>query len=82
MRSEITISYSWEPVELKAIPERHKEALQEDAYSRIFQMIKDGYTSGELFTSVRYGQEFVPEEHEEDGIEYKGWWSMTYKMEP
>ena len=42
-------------------------------------MIQEGYTSGELFTSVRYGKDIVPEEDEDDGLEYSGWWSLTTK---
>jgi len=59
------------------IPEKHIEALEEDALNRIFEMYKEGYTSGELSTSVRYGKDLVPEEDEEDGLTYSGWWSLT-----
>jgi hypothetical protein len=39
-------------------------------------MIKEGYSSGELCTSVRYGKDEVPEEDEEEGLSYSGWWSI------
>ena len=69
-------NFWWTADEGIDIPEKHKEALNEDALERMSQMIKEGYTSGELSTSVRYGKDIVPEEDEEDGLAYSGWWSI------
>ena len=73
----LNIQYYWDCDSGIDIPEKHKEALKEDAESRIFEMIKSGYNSGELFTTVRYGKEIVPEEDEEEGLQYSGWWSVS-----
>ena len=40
-------------------------------------MIKENYNQGELSTSVRFGKDEVPEEDEEEGLNYSGWWSIT-----
>lgn len=36
-------------------------------------MLKEGYYSGEY---VRFGKDEVPEEDENDGLSYSGWWSI------
>lgn len=69
-----TIKYHWTCDDIEKIPEKHKEALTEDAEERIFKMIKEGYNQGELNTSVRFGKEVVPEEDKEEGLNYSGWW--------
>ena len=76
MNMSIEIDYAWECDQEVEIPKKHEEALKEDAESRIFEMIKEGYTSGELFTSVRFGKDIVPEEDEEDGLTYSGSWGI------
>lgn len=78
MEMEIKISYHWECDTNIEIPDKHKEALKEDAVNRIFEMIKEGYYSGELYTSVRYGKDVVIEEDEEDGLTYSGYWEVDY----
>lgn len=76
MNKTINIEYYWKCDAGIEIPEKHKEALEEDAESRIFDMIKEGYFQGELNTSVRYGKDEVPEEDEDDGLSYSGWWTL------
>ena len=66
--------YYWVCDEGIDIPERHIEALIADAEERILYYLREGYHSGELSTSVRFGQEIVPEEDEDDGLNYSGWW--------
>ena len=73
---KMKIDYHWKCDAEIDIPEKHREALIEDAETRIFQMIKEGYLMGELNTGVRYGKEIVPEEDEENGLEYSGWWGF------
>ena len=77
MEAKIEIMYRWICDDFPTIPEKHKEALKEDAENRIFEMIKEGYHQGELSTSVRFGQDIVEEEHKEDGLNYSGWWSVN-----
>jgi len=77
MKKKITIEYHWDCDSEIEIPIKHHEALEEDAQARIFDMMKEGYTSGELITSVRYGKDVVPEEDEEDGLSYTGWWGIN-----
>jgi len=81
MKINITIDYNWSCNDEIDIPEKHREALKEDAHRRIFEMMAEGYYSGELFSSVRYGKDIVPEEDEEDGLEYSGYWSIELKDE-
>ncbi len=78
MKTTVSIDYNWDCDQGIEIPEQHKEALKEDAESRIFEMIKEGYFSGVLFTSVRYGKDVVPEEDEEGGLTYSGSWSVEF----
>ena len=66
--------YYWECDTIGSIPEKHIEALKEDAEERILYYLQEGYHSGELNTSVRYGQDKVPEEDPEEGLSYSGWW--------
>ncbi len=81
MNNTIKINYYWEEGGGTIIPERHVEALEEDAMSRIFEMVKDGYYQGELNTSVRYGKDEVSEEDEEDGLSYSGWWNVEFNRD-
>lgn len=73
------INYYWECEQVEIIPEKHKEALKEDAVNRIAEMVKEGFSEGELHTTVRYGKDIVPEEDEDDGLTYSGWWSLCSK---
>ena len=78
MRREVTISYNWEKQgdgkDDGTIKPKHQEALEESAMDRISKMMKEGYSSGELFDCVRFG-----DEDGEDGIEYSGSWDITTK---
>lgn len=76
MQMQLDINYHWTCDQGIEMPEKHHEALKEDAEDRIFEMIKQGYYQGELFTSVRYGKDVVPEEDQEAGLTYSGWWSV------
>ena len=81
MEGKMEINYNWKCDQLIYIPQKHEEALKEDAESRIFEMIKEGYYQGELNTSVRRGKDIVPEEDEDEGLTYSGWWSVIIKHE-
>ena len=75
MKKRIEIEYNWSRVDDGEIPTKHNEALEEDAETRIFDQIKEGYREGELCTSVRFGSDIVPEEDEDEGLEYTGYWN-------
>ena len=79
MEFKIEIDYHWICDEGIDIPEKHLEALKEDAEERIFEMHKKNYREGELCTIVRYGKEIVPEEDEDEGLSYSGWWKINTK---
>ena len=79
MKREVIISYNWskDSDELDNSTEikfKHQEALEESAMNRILEMMKEGYTSGELVDCVR-----MDDEDGEEGIEYSGWWSIDTK---
>lgn len=75
MEFKLNIDYYWKSDDGIDIPAAHLDALTEDAYSRIFEMVKSGCHQGELNTYVRLGKDIVPEEDEQDGLSYSGWWS-------
>lgn len=74
MEGKISIEYNFNRNDDSDEPIKpsHLEALQEDAEERIFEMIKEGYYSGELHTYV-----LVDDEDGEDGISYSGWFTIT-----
>lgn len=74
--SDIKISFEWESDNGIDIPEKHFDALKEDAEEQIKKHIQKGHNDGELYTSVRYGKDVVPEEDEDDGLGYSGYWSI------
>jgi len=76
MNKEFKLSFRWSCDQGIEIPEQHEDALEEDAKERAFEMLRQGYSSGELCTYVRYGKDEVPEEDEEEGLSYSGWWSF------
>ena len=78
MEITMKINYHWKCDQEVDIPKKHEEALKEDAESRIFEMIKEGYHQGELNTSVRFGKDHVPEEDEDEGLTYSGWWYCKF----
>ncbi len=73
MKREIAISYNWQCEALEGeIPFCLAEVLEEHTYDRVFLMMKDGYTSGELCCNANIDIEgkVTPE----DGWECHGWW--------
>jgi len=76
MEVNLNIEYYWTADSGIETPEKHKEALKEDAEERISKIIQEGYIEGELVTTVRFGKDIVPEEDEKEGISYSGWWKM------
>lgn len=80
MKRKLVIKYHWTNDEgIEPIPEMHQEALEEDALDRIAEQLKEGNWCGELSSSVRFGKDRVPEEDEEDGLNYSGWWEVKRK---
>ena len=69
---QIKITYRWSKDDSSEIKTNHQEALDESAQSRIFEMMQQGYTSGELHDNVR-----MDDEDGEDGVEYSGWFEVS-----
>lgn len=67
-KSTIHIEYNWHRSDGGDIPQSHIEALEESAKDRIFGMINDGFTSGELCDNITMVEE--PDE----GTDYSGYW--------
>ncbi|MDB4590943.1 DUF4116 domain-containing protein [Flavobacteriaceae bacterium] len=79
MKLEIKIKYWWACNEQVDIPLQHYEALSEDAQARIYGQTSEGMSEGELVTSVRFGKDVVPEETEDEGLSYRGYWTYEIK---
>lgn len=75
MEIQITINFDWSRNDGKSVKKTHREALEESAKERIFEMMKDGYTGGELSDSVR-----MDKSDGKNGIEYSGSWSIDTKV--
>lgn len=70
MKKKTIISQEWWLNEGdKNIPTDHQSELENEGISRAIEMMKDGYTSGELFCVV------------DDGTNYNGFWSLTTETE-
>jgi len=65
IKRNIKITFNWWNDEKGEIPSNHLSFLEKEAENRIFEMRKEGYTSGELNTKI-------------DDIEYSGWWDISY----
>jgi len=52
----------------------HREVLEEEGINRVVEMMKDGYTSGELNHNLCLDQN-----DPDEGIDYSGFWSLTTK---
>jgi len=75
VNKKITISYHFDQREDIELTEEELEYLDEHAVDRANEMIKQGYTSGELYHIM-----YRDRENEEDfEIECDGWW--YYKIE-
>lgn len=59
------------------IDQGHLDVLKESGVERACNLIADGYTSGELSDSVR-----LYDNDPEDGVEYRGWWSLEETEAP
>ena len=46
MERKMTITYNWLNEEGETPTQSHQEQLEDDAVSRIFEMLREGYTSG------------------------------------
>mgnify|MGYP001566593834 FL=1 len=70
---KINITYRWWRDDEKEIDTRHAEALEETAQNMIFQMMIEGYMSGELNDNVH-----MNDNDPKDGVTYNGWWEASY----
>ncbi len=69
---KLQINIEWWHGDFEQIDPRHEDALKESGTARALQQIAQGYTSGELLDDVR-----VDDADPEDGVHYRGWWSLT-----
>ena len=65
----IKISYRWWRDNKKAIIPEHVGALEESAEDKIFEMLEEGFSCGELRDNIH-----MLDKDPEDGIEYNGYW--------
>lgn len=75
MERVLKISYNWKCTNSSSeeVLDHHKEYLEESAFDRIAEMMKEGYTSGELSDNIHC----VHDEDDHEGTEYTGWWSVS-----
>ncbi|AGZ17690.1 hypothetical protein X824_gp133 [Escherichia phage 4MG] len=75
MKREIKISYWWKKSDNNGeVLDRHADFLEESAQERIFEMLNEGYTSGELFDNIH-----SCDEDTENGVDYHGAWESTFE---
>jgi len=75
IKREITISYNWHCESFaEEIPFSLAEVLEEHTYDRVYPMMKDGFTSGELCCNANI--EIEGKDTPEDGWECHGFWSV------
>jgi len=72
MKRSKVITYRWWRSNKQEIKPEHVEALEETADARITEMMKDGFTSGELNDNIH-----MTDDDPEDGIEYTGYWEVS-----
>lgn len=78
MKRTIEIKYWWKCEAIKGeMPARLKEALDESAQDRIGDMMKQGFTSGELVDDVN--MDLPGRKTPKDGWACRGWWSFSIK---
>ncbi len=71
IESKKQITYRWWRASKKAIKPEHVEALNRHAEEHITEMMKDGYTSGELHDNVS-----MTRKDPHAGVEYTGYWEV------
>ena len=78
MKREIVISYNWWCHEIDGeMPGNLVQILEEKTQDRIIEMLREGYTSGELHDYEKTDIEAM--ETPEDGWECHGWFSIDTK---
>ncbi len=77
MKRKITITYWWKCSQFEKTPEQLEEALEERAEERIFEMLKEGYCSGELLDNINIDIRGI--DTPKDGFVCRGWWDIEKK---
>ena len=72
MQSKLTIEITWND----DVREDHKEQLEVAGMERAFEMMADGYSSGELNADLEYQTKSGRTKE----INYRGWWSRTIEQ--
>lgn len=62
------VSFKWQKQGGGDVPQGVREQLARHAFERIFNMMDEGYTAGQLFTIG------------DDDESYKGWWSVRVEV--
>lgn len=77
MKGKISLNYEWWNSEhpQKSIKESHREALEESAEDRIIEMMKQGFSCGELLDNIS-----MDDEDGDEGVSYRGSWSMRTEV--
>lgn len=73
---KLQLNIVWNTAGLEPLDLGHADALRESGIARATEMIMQGYTSGELTDSV-----LMHETDPEDGVHYRGWWSLVKPTE-
>ena len=80
MQKQITITYWWKCDKIKGdFPIQFQEALNDSAEFRISEMMKEGFTSGELIDNIQL--DIPHNKTPKDGWECKGWWEAKETFE-
>ena len=76
MKHKVEITYEWWGEDGNEVKKEYRKALEDAAMSRVKEMMVEGYTSGELHSSL-----YIADETGECEVNYNGWWSLTTKVE-
>lgn len=61
---KVSINFNWYTTEFSEVPPQYTQQLNEQAFNRIFEMLKEGFICGDLWETI-------------DGINFKGGWDIT-----
>lgn len=67
MKIEKTITVNWWANNVDSITTHHRDQLEEIGFTHALEMLKEGFTSGELSEDL-------------EGIEYSGWFELNTKV--
>lgn len=71
---EINIQIEWRSSSAGEIRPEHRDALVETAAERVCSGILQGFVCGELTDNI-----YMLDDDPEEGVDYRGWWSMSIR---